>query len=58
MLFRSTDKFVTLVNPQGAEEEVWDYPGHVERLLTLGFTRPAAQKKTTQAITIKDKETV
>jgi hypothetical protein len=51
------DKFVTLVNPQGEEEEVWDYPGHVERLLSMGFTRPDAPKKTQQVITTK-KETL
>ena len=34
------DQFVTLVNPEGVQEEVWDMPGHVDRLLTLGWTYP------------------
>ena len=39
------DKFVTLVNPQGEKEEVWDFADHVERMLSMGFTRPELPKK-------------
>ncbi len=35
------DSFVTMVNPDGVEEEVWsNLPGHVDRLLTLGWSYP------------------
>lgn len=34
------DKMVRLVNSAGVEEDVWDFPGHVDRLLTIGWTRP------------------
>ena len=35
------DSFVTMVNPEGVEEEVWsDLPGHVDRLRTLGWKYP------------------
>ncbi len=37
------DSFVTLVNPEGVQEEVWDMPGHADRLLTLGWTYPTAK---------------
>jgi hypothetical protein len=50
--------FVPLVNPQGKEEQVVDYPGHVDRLLTMGFSRPLLQKGVQPAITTKTKETV
>ena len=39
------DKFVMLVNPKGEEEQVWDFDDHVERLLSMGFSRPMLQKK-------------
>ncbi len=35
------DKWIRLVNPDGVEEDAWDFPGHVDRLLTIGWTRPA-----------------
>lgn len=34
------DSFVTLVNPEGVQERVWDFPGQVDRLLTLGWKYP------------------
>ncbi len=34
------DKWVDLVNPDGVQERVWDYPGHADRLLTVGWTIP------------------
>ncbi len=38
------DKWTRLVNPDGVEEDVWDYPAHVDRLLTIGWTRPVPSK--------------
>ena len=53
------DKWIRLVNLEGTEEDVWDYPGHVDRLLTIGWTRPIPVKpgvmKSTTIITT-DKE--
>jgi len=34
------DKFVTLVNPEGVEEQVWDFANHVNQLLTQGWKVP------------------
>ncbi|NTW98335.1 MAG: hypothetical protein HGB35_00045 [Geobacteraceae bacterium] len=36
------DNFVTLINPQGDPEQVWDFADgkHVENLLAQGWTRP------------------
>ena len=39
------EKTVKLVNPSGTEEDVRDYPvGHVDRLLTIGWSKPGQQK--------------
>ena len=38
------DKMVKLVNPAGVLEDVWDYPAHVDRLLTIGWTLPISAK--------------
>ena len=36
------DKFITLINPQGVPEHVWDFADgkHVEHLLATGWSRP------------------
>ena len=39
------DKMVKLVNPAGVLEDVWDYPAHVDRLLTIGWKAVAADTK-------------
>jgi len=58
MAEEAKDKTVRLVNPQGVEEDVWDFPGHPDRLLTVGWSLPVQLKPAdTKLITIKhDKE--
>jgi len=59
MVKEKEEQYVTLVNPAGEEEQVWDFADHIERLLKMGFTYPAShQKSTKQAITTKEKETL
>lgn len=50
------DKYVTLVNPQGVEEKVWDFADHVQQMLARGFTKPGVKKEVLKETSIKQKE--
>jgi hypothetical protein len=43
------DNFVTLINPQGIPEQVWDFADgqHVKNMLKMGYSIPEEQKKPT-----------
>ena len=40
------DKFVTLINPEGKKEQVWDFADHVDRMKSLGWKDLAEESKT------------
>lgn len=46
---QDNDKFVTLINPAGEPEKVWDFADgqHVKNMLNMGYSIPEEQKKPT-----------